>query len=114
MAVDGGDVLRIRRHDVPEARDNFLRLVRDDFRIDPDRSARSMIAAALALHSEFGEPDVSPVEMRMEVRNGEYVFVDGERFGKVTGFRIRVDPEGRPTAFGSSRELDTEPLDNPD
>ncbi|KAA9005082.1 hypothetical protein [Histidinibacterium aquaticum] len=111
MAVDDGEVLRIHRHGTPESRENFIRLLPDDFRVGSEAEARRMIAAVLTLHSEFSEPEVPLEEIRVEARDGEYLFVDGDRFGEATGYRITYDAEQRPTGFEYSWELDTEPLE---
>ncbi len=112
MAVQDGEVLRIHRHGTPESRENFLRLLPDDFRLESEADARRIIAAVLTLHSEFSEPDVPLDEMRMEARKGEYLFVDGDRFGEATGYRITYDDQQRPTGFEYSWELETEPLED--
>jgi hypothetical protein len=114
MAVHEGEVLRIHRHGTPESRENFLTLLPADYRIESEADARRMIAAVLTLHSEFSEPEVPLSEMRVEARNGEYLFVDGERFGKATGYRIAYDEQQRPTGFEYSWELETEPLEDAD
>lgn len=115
MAVQDGEVLRLYRHGLPESRDGLLRLLPDDFRIESESDARRLIEAALALNVDpFGNPE--PPEtgldaMRFEQLNGEYYFVDGERFGDATGYHIAVDDSGRITAFEYSNELPVEPLE---
>lgn len=112
MAVHDGEVLRLYRFDQPRVRDSFVKLLPEDFRVQSGADAKRMVSAALALHFDFpfSEPDKSAGEMRMEQRDGEYFFVDGERFGDATGYRIAVDGEGRVTKFEYSWELPVEPL----
>ena len=110
MAVDEGEVLRLHSHAAPESRESFLRLLPEDFRVASVADARLMVAAAVALHGDFSEPEVPPADMRVEQREGEYLFVDGERFGEATGYRIAHDAQNRVTGFEYSWELDAEPL----
>lgn len=110
MAVVDGEVLRVLRHGVPEPRDSFMRLLPEDFRVTTEAQARRMVAAATSIHSRFSEPETSVEEMRIERRESAWLFVDGERFGAATGYRITHDPDGRPTAFEYSWELDAAPL----
>lgn len=105
MAVDDGDVLRIYRHGHSKTKDNFLRLLPDDFRVTDDADAKRLVAAAMAVHTRFGEPDMSIDEMRLVTSDGQYVFVDGERFGDATGYLVEVDSDGQVTAFEYSNEL---------
>ncbi|MDZ7749768.1 MAG: hypothetical protein U5K43_13950 [Halofilum sp. (in: g-proteobacteria)] len=111
MAVKDGDVLRIRRFDEPAARDNLVQLLRDDFRVTSRDDAARLVAATLSLHFgfPFSEPDKTVDEMRFEQRDGEYFFVDGERFGDATGYRIATDARGRVTGYEYSWELPVEP-----
>jgi hypothetical protein len=111
MAVHDGEVLRLHRFDQPRKRDGFVKLLPEDFRIGSEADARRVVSAALALHFgfPFSEPEMTADEMRMERRGGEYFFVDGERFGDATGYRIATDEEGRVTEFEYSWELPVEP-----
>lgn len=111
MAVKDGEVLRIRGFDKPASRDNLVELLREDFRVTSKNDAARLVSATLALHSgfPFGEPEKTAEEMRFEKRNGEYFFVDGERFGDATGYRIVTDGEGRVTSYEYSWELPVEP-----
>jgi len=110
MAVLNGEALRVLRHGVPERRDGFLRLLPADFRVTNEAEARRMVAAATSIHSRFSEPETPVEAMRVERREGAWLFVDGERFDAATGYRISHDAEGRPTGFEYSWELDAEPL----
>lgn len=110
MAVLDGEPLRILHHGVPEQRDGFLRLLPADFRVTTEAEARRMVAAATSIHSRFSDPDTPVDEMRVERREGAWLFIDGERFDEATGYRITHDAEGRPTGFEYSWELDAEPL----
>lgn len=112
MAVHEGEVLRLRRQGANGTRENFVRLLPDDFRIGSEADARTLIAAAMSLHTDFSEPETPLDEMRVETREGAYLFVDGERFGDATGYRIDHDAEGRVTGFAYSWELDAEPLED--
>lgn len=107
MAVVDGEVLRIRRFDQSVERDNFLKLLPDDFRVESKEDAARLVSASLALHFgfPFSEPEKTAEEMRFEQRGNEYFFVDGERFGDATGYRIATDDAGRVTAYEYSWEL---------
>lgn len=111
MAVHDGEVLRLHRFDQPRMREAFVKLLPEDFRVRSDADAKRIVSAALALHFgfPFSEPEMSADEMRMDKRDGEYFFVDGERFGDATGYRIATDGEGRVTEFEYSWELPLEP-----
>lgn len=111
MAVHDGEVLRLHRFDQPRERDAFVRLLPEDFRVRSEADAKRIVSAALALHFgfPFSEPEMTADEMRMEQRGNEYFFVDGERFGDATGYRIATDDEGRVTEFEYSWELPVEP-----
>lgn len=111
MAVKDGAVLRIRGFDKPGSRDNLVGLLRDDFRVTSKNEAAELVSATLSLHSgfPFGEPEKTAEEMRFEKRDGEYFFVDGERFGDATGYRIAIDGEGRVTSYEYSWELPVQP-----
>lgn len=118
MAVRGAQVLRIYRHGLPRPRENFLRFLPADFRVQSEADARRLVAAAAALNMDpFGKPETPevPVEaMRIDTRDGEYFFVDGERFDKATGYRMAVDEQGRVTALEYSWELPVPPLEDED
>lgn len=111
MAVKDGEVLRIRDFEDPSSRDNFLRLLPEDFRVTSDAEAKRLVAATLDLYFgfPFSEPDKTVDEMHMEKRDGEYFFVDGERFGDATGYRISIDEAGRVTGYEYSWELPVDP-----
>lgn len=112
MAVKDGEVLRIRDFEDPSSRDNFVRLLPEDFRVTSEADARRLVAATLDLYFgfPFSEPDKTVDEMHMEKRDGEYFFVDGERFSDATGYHISTDEEGRVTGYEYSWEL---PVDLP-
>ncbi|WP_147306687.1 MULTISPECIES: hypothetical protein [unclassified Wenzhouxiangella] len=114
MAVKDGEVLRIHRFDQPRTRENFLKLLPDDFRVTSDEDAKRLVAATLALYFgfPFSEPEKTVDELRVEKRNGEYFFVDGERFGDATGYHITTDDEGRVTGYEYSWELPVAPPEN--
>lgn len=111
MAVQDGEVLRIRRFDEPHKRDNFLKLLPDDFRVQSEADAKRLVSASLALYFgfPFSEPEKTVDEMRVDVRDGVYYFVDGERFSDATGYRITTDAEGRVTGYEYSWKLPVEP-----
>lgn len=111
MAVKDGEVLRILRFDQPQSRDNLVKLLPEDFRVTSQADAGKLVAAALALHFEFpfSEPEKTVEEMHFVKHEGDYIFVDGERFGDATGYRIATDSEGRVTEFEYSWELPVEP-----
>ncbi|RFF29949.1 hypothetical protein [Wenzhouxiangella sediminis] len=111
MAVHDGEVLRLHRFDQPRSRDALVRLLPDDFRVRSGGDAKRIVSAALALHFgfPFSEPEMTADEMRIEQRGNEYFFVDGERFGDATGYRIASDEDGRVTEFEYSWELPVEP-----
>ena len=110
MAVVDGEALRVLRHGVPQPRDGFMRMLPADFRVTTEAEARRMVAASTSIHSRFSEPEIPVDEMRVERRDGAWLFIDGERFGEATGYRITHDSDGRPTGFEYSWELDTAPL----
>lgn len=114
MAVHDGEVLRIFRFDQPRKRDNFVKLLPEDFRVRSEADAKKIVAATLDLYFgfPFSEPENTVDEMRMEKRDGEYFFVDGERFGDATGYRITTDAEGRVTDYEYSWELPVAPLED--
>ena len=108
MAVDDdGEVVRIRRSDEPATRENFVGLLRDDFRVKSVDDARRLVSATLELYFgfPFSEPEMAADEMRAEQRGNEYFLVDGERFGDPTGYRIATDADGRVTEYEYSWEL---------
>lgn len=111
MAVEDGQVLRIRDFDDPNARDNLVRLLPDDFRVTSKSEAARLVTATLALHFgfPFGEPEKTVDEMRFARSGGDFYFVDGERFGDATGYRISVDEAGRVIGYEYSWELPVEP-----
>lgn len=106
MAVKDGEVLRILRFDQPAARDNLVELLPDDFRVTSKDDAATL---SLYFGFPFGEPEKTVGNMRFAKRDGEYFFVDGERFGDATGYRIATDGEGRVTSYEYSRELPVRP-----
>jgi len=108
MAVDeDGEVVRIRRFDEPATRENFVGLLRDDFRVKSVDDARRLVSATLELYFgfPFSEPEMTAEEMRAEQRGNDYLLVDGERFGDATGYRIATDADGRVTEYEYSWEL---------
>lgn len=108
MAVDEDDeVVRIRRFDEPATRENFVGLLRDDFRVQSMDEARQLVSATLELYFgfPFSEPEMTADEMRAEQLSNEYFLVDGERFGDPTGYRIATDADGRVTEYEYSWEL---------
>jgi len=111
MAVHYGEVLRIARFDQPRARDNFVRLLRDDFRVQSEAEARQLVAATLDLYFgfPFSEPELGVDEMRFESQGNDYYLVDGERFSDATGYHITTDDEGRVTGYEYSWELPVAP-----
>ncbi len=111
MTVKDGEVLRIHRFDQPRKRENFLKLLPDEFRVTSDEDAKRLVAATLALYFgfPFSEPEKTVDEMHIDKRDGEYFFVDGERFGDATGYHITTDDEGRVTGYEYSWELPVEP-----
>jgi uncharacterized protein (DUF2267 family) len=114
MAVHDGEVLRIHDFNQPRKRDNFLKLLPEGFRVQSGEDARKLVAATLELYFgfPFSEPELTVDEMRMDKVDGEYFFVDGERFSDATGYRITTDAEGRVTAYEYSWELPVEPLED--
>ena len=114
MAVHDGEVLRIHDFNQPRKRDNFVKLLPEEFRVQSDEDAGKLVAATLELYFgfPFSEPELTVDEMRMDKRDGEYFFVDGERFSDATGYRITTDAEGRVTAYEYSWELPVEPLED--
>jgi hypothetical protein len=115
MTVKDGEVLRLYRHGLPESRDGILRLLPAEFRVQSEADARRLVEAAVALNVDpFGnpeEPDVPVAAMRVDHNEGEYFFVDGERFGDATGYRIAVDDSGQIMDFEYSFDLSTAPLE---
>lgn len=111
MAVHEGEVLRIARFDQPRARDNFLKLLPDDFRVRSEADAKQLVAATLDLYFgfPFSEPEMTVDEMHFERQGNDYYFVDGERFSDATGYHITTDDEGRVTAYEYSWELPVDP-----
>lgn len=115
MAVsDDGEVVRIRDFDAPASRENFVGLLRDDFRVQSVDQARQLVAATLELYFgfPFSEPEMTAEQMRAERRGSEYFFVDGERFGDATGYRIVTDAHGRVVAYEYSWALPVEPAED--
>ncbi len=112
MAVHEGEVLRIHRFDQPRTRESFVKLLPEDFRVQSRSDAVRVVAATFDLYfgSPFSEPEKSVEEMRFEQRGNDYYFVDGERFGDATGYRISTDNDGRVTGYEYSWELPVEPL----
>lgn len=110
MAVKDGQAQRVWSHGQPALRNNFLRLLPEGFRVDTEAQARKLVEAATSIHHQFTEPVTSVDEMRVEHFEGTWLFVDGGRFDKATGYRISHDKEGVPTGFEYSLELNTEPL----
>ncbi|MGB0211041.1 hypothetical protein [Algiphilus sp.] len=76
--------------------------------------AERLIAAALAVQTEFSAPDTPLEDMRVERDGDTYYFVDGERFGDATGYRVDVDGDGRVTAFAYDDDLPVAPLASSD
>lgn len=111
MAVHEGEALRIFRFDLPRKRDNFVKLLPADFRLQSRADAERIVAATLDLHfgSPFSEPEKTVEEMHFERRGNDYYFVDGERFGDGTGYRITVDDDGRVTGYEYSWDLPVKP-----
>ena len=108
MAVDDdGEVVRIRRFDEPATREHFVGLLRDDFRVQSMDEARQLVAATLELYFgfPFSEPEMTADEMRTEQRGNDYFFIDGERFGDATGYRIATDADGRVVEYEYSWQL---------
>lgn len=107
MAVDDGEVVRIRRFDEPATRENFVGLLRDDFRVKSVDDARRLVSATLELYFgfPFSEPEMTADEMRAEQRGNAYFLVDGERFGDPTGYRIATDADGRVIEYEYRWEL---------
>lgn len=114
MAVHEGEVLRIHDFNQPRERDNFVKLLPEDFRVQSDADAKKIVAATLELYFgfPFSEPELTVDEMRMDKRDGEYFFVDGERFSDATGYHITTDGDGRVTGYEYSWELPVEPLED--
>lgn len=114
MAVKDGEVLRVRDFDDPNPRPNLVRLLPEDFRVNSESDARRLVAATLGLHFgfPFGEPETTAEEMHFVEGDGEYFFVDGERFGDATGYHITVDGTGRVTAYEYSWGLPVEPQED--
>jgi hypothetical protein len=114
MAVHEGEVLRIARFDQPRARDNFVRLLPQDFRVQSEADAKRVVAATLDLYFgfPFSEPELTVDEMRFEQQGNDFYLVDGERFGDATGYRITTDDEGRVTTYEYSWELPVAPLED--
>ena len=115
MAVtDDGEVVRIRDFDAPASRENFVGLLRDDFRVQSMDEARQLVSATLQLYFgfPFSEPERTADEMRAEQRGNEYFLVDGERFGDPTGYRIETDADGRVAEYKYSWELPLAPPEN--
>jgi hypothetical protein len=113
MAVtDDGEVLRIHDFSEPAARDNFVRLLRDDVRVQSIDDARRLVSATLQLYFgfPFSEPELTADEMRAERQGDTYYLVDGERFGDATGYRIETDGDGRVVGYAYSWELPVAPL----
>lgn len=108
MAVQDGNVFRVPRSDAPESKEALLKLLPDDFKVDSLEAAKRLVAAGRALHNSFFEPDMELDEMRVIERDGEYLFIDGERFDKLTGYRIATGSDGEVTAFEYSMELSEE------
>ncbi|MDZ7790843.1 MAG: hypothetical protein U5L08_10205 [Xanthomonadales bacterium] len=114
MAVHEGGALRIFRFDQPRKRDNFVKLLPEDFRVLSRDDAAKIVAATLDLYFgfPFSEPEKSVDEMRFEQQGNDYFFVDGERFGDATGYHITTDADGRVTGYEYSWELPVEPLED--
>lgn len=114
MAVHEGEVLRIFRFDQPRARDNFVKLLPDDFRVQSEADAKRLVAATLDLYFgfPFSEPELTVDEMRFEAQGNEYYLVDGERFSDATGYHITTDETGRVSAYEYSWELPVAPLED--
>jgi hypothetical protein len=115
MAVtDDGEVLRIHDFSEPASRANFVRLLRDDFRVRSMDDARRLVAATLELYFgfPFSEPELTADEMRAERQGDTFYLVDGERFGDATGYRIETDGDGRVVEYVYSWELPVAPLDD--
>jgi len=115
MAVtDDGEVLRIHDFSEPAARESFVRLLGDDFRVRSVDDARRLVSATLQLYFgfPFSEPELTADEMRAERQGDTYYLVDGERFGDATGYRIGTGDDGRVVAYEYSWELPVAPLDD--
>ena len=112
MAVKDGEVLRIYRGGTPRVREGFVRLLPDDFHVESQADAERVFAAAIALNfNRDGKPETPLDAMRVEQQGSSYYAVDGERFGKATGYRLEVDKTGRVTQFEYSWKLPVTPLE---
>jgi hypothetical protein len=115
MAVtDDGEVLRIQDYDQPASRANFVKLLREDFRVRSADDARRLVSATLELYFgfPFSEPELTADEMRAEQQSNTFYLVDGERFGDATGYRIATDDEGRVVEYEYSWELPVASLED--
>ena len=114
MAVHESEVLRIFRFDQPRTRENFIKLLPEDFRVESQADAGKIVAATLDLYFgfPFSEPEMAFDEMRFEQQGNDYFFVDGVRFGDATGYHITTDSDGRVTAYEYSWELPVDPLED--
>ena len=114
MAVQDGEVLRLYRHGIPAVRSSLVQLLPDDFRVTSPQQARQLIRVATALNIDtFGKPeaaDVPAAAMRMDTVKHGYVFVDGERFNKATGYRLTVSDDGRVERLEYQLDLPVPPL----
>jgi len=111
MAVQNGEALRIHDFDQPGSRENFVKLLPEDFRVDSQADAARIVAATLDLYFgfPFSEPEKSVDEMGFERRGKNYYFIDGERFGDATGYQVTTDDEGRVIAYEYSWRLPVDP-----
>lgn len=114
MAVRDGEAFRVYRQGLPREKTGFMRLLPDDFRVGSQADAERLIAAAMAVQTEFSEPDTPLEDMRVERDGDTYYFVDGERFGDATGYRVDVAGDGRVTAFAYDDDLPVAPLASSD
>ena len=111
MAVKDGEAIRVHRGGTPRVREGLVRLLPDDFRVESRADAERVLAAALALNfNRDGKPEVPLDAMRIEQQGDSYYAVDGERFGKATGYRLDIDKKRRVMQFEYSWELPVAPL----
>ncbi|KTG16603.1 MULTISPECIES: hypothetical protein [unclassified Guyparkeria] len=111
MAVKDGEVIRVHRGGTPRVRDGFVRLLPDDFRVESQADAERVFAAAIALNfNRDGKPEIPLDAMRIEKQGSAYYAVDGERFGKATGYRLDIDKKRRVMQFEYSWKLPVAPL----
>lgn len=87
-----------------------MRLLPDDFRVESQADAERVFAAAIALNfNRDGKPEMPLDAMRIEQQGSSYYAVDGERFGKATGYRLDIDKKRRVMQFEYSWKLPVAP-----